>query len=557
MVIRIFVIMMLLAWFAGLSGCSCSSRSAPPEPEAPGLYVVGAEINEGIDGVSLLEFRVRLSPKRTDVVTVDYAAIDAASPESVAELIALREDLVALSASKIAQYIAVAGEDYRVKEAGSLTFAPGEQEKLLEFEIKGDVTYEKNELLGVRISNAVNADIIRGVGIGVIVNDDDLPIARMGVSETAETTLTEEYAAKTYFDIWLEGDSAVDAVVKLLVSGSVDVLTHADVIGDFRITDEQGNVYGKEGIITIPGLTTSMQFTIEIIDDGYAEDAERINMSITGLEDVIVHQSVNSVDVDIRSSDAIDFAKVVPLNDSGVANSVITGLDPSLDSFLDYRNGRDADDAGLNKIGNGLRGFDFTKLDENGDDLLETAGLWSCVRDNHTGLVWEVKHAGDEGIRSSSQNFHWYEPDPKRNGGVDFSSNRVTAGTIGSLDCGSADPEKSGKVCDTQFFVAEMNRTKMCGLTGWRLPEIKELRSIAVYQRPGDEVDNSFVDVNYFPFLSVGDFYLSATTVHDASRDGSSVWTMRFLNGISEKVELKVVGAAAFQAARLVNGPGL
>jgi len=37
----------------------------------------------------------------------------------------------------------------------------------------------------------------------------------------------------------------------------------------------------------------------------------------------------------------------------------------------------------------------YTKLDAQGNDLPDSATKWVMVRDNVTGLIWEVKQAGD------------------------------------------------------------------------------------------------------------------------------------------------------------------
>ncbi len=36
----------------------------------------------------------------------------------------------------------------------------------------------------------------------------------------------------------------------------------------------------------------------------------------------------------------------------------------------------------------------YTKLDGSGNNLLDSATSWAMVRDNVTGLIWEVKHNG-------------------------------------------------------------------------------------------------------------------------------------------------------------------
>ncbi len=70
----------------------------------------------------------------------------------------------------------------------------------------------------------------------------------------------------------------------------------------------------------------------------------------------------------------------------------------------DAQVGRDADQStSTNNDADGRRGFNFTKIGADGKALviqnqawsntdLETAGSkWSCVKDNVTGLIWEVK----------------------------------------------------------------------------------------------------------------------------------------------------------------------
>ena len=60
------------------------------------------------------------------------------------------------------------------------------------------------------------------------------------------------------------------------------------------------------------------------------------------------------------------------------------------------------------KVGAGVAGFDFTRLNANGSThtgSVYATSAWSCVRDNHTGLIWEVKT--DKGSKSTD---HQYSP---------------------------------------------------------------------------------------------------------------------------------------------------
>jgi len=50
----------------------------------------------------------------------------------------------------------------------------------------------------------------------------------------------------------------------------------------------------------------------------------------------------------------------------------------------------------------------YTKLDENGDDLSDTATEWVMVRDNVTGLIWEVK-TDDDSIHDKDNTYTWQD----------------------------------------------------------------------------------------------------------------------------------------------------
>ncbi|PIE36159.1 MAG: hypothetical protein CSA53_08160 [Gammaproteobacteria bacterium] len=124
------------------------------------------------------------------------------------------------------------------------------------------------------------------------------------------------------------------------------------------------------------------------------------------------------------------------------------------------------------KAGAGHAGFDFTKLDASGDDLPASATSWNCVRDNVTGLVWEVK-TDDGGLHDKDNLYTWYSTDSSNNAG--------DAGT-----------ENGG--ANTQAFVDSVNAAGWCGANDWRLPSRRELRSIANLSR-----NNPAIDADYFP----------------------------------------------------------
>ncbi|MGH9802607.1 MAG: hypothetical protein ACRD82_19755, partial [Blastocatellia bacterium] len=94
-------------------------------------------------------------------------------------------------------------------------------------------------------------------------------------------------------------------------------------------------------------------------------------------------------------------AHAAGLNDSGV-----TAVDTGAPNGQDSQIGRDAAAGAsvLTKTGSGSKGFDFTKIANDGSSLPANAtlgsapGAWACTLDNVTGLTWEVK-TDDNGLR--------------------------------------------------------------------------------------------------------------------------------------------------------------
>src|SRR4030067_2671884 len=94
--------------------------------------------------------------------------------------------------------------------------------------------------------------------------------------------------------------------------------------------------------------------------------------------------------------------------------------------------------------------FDMTRLDQdgsvnNGDDYAKQP--WACVRDNQSGLVWEVKKS-EPGLQNINNTYSWYDSDQNTNGGW--------AGEANVGEC-------TGSDCDTESYIKEINANKLCG----------------------------------------------------------------------------------------------
>ena len=170
--------------------------------------------------------------------------------------------------------------------------------------------------------------------------------------------------------------------------------------------------------------------------------------------------------------------------------------------------GRDALDllGQLNKLGTGPGGFDYSKLDFDGEALPETASEWACVRDNYAGLVWEVKVDDPSDPRHHTHTFSWFQPDGQTNGGQ-----------AGLADGGSC----TGSPCDLQGLVEAVNELRLCGATDWRVPTRAELISLVNAGQLSPSISTGF-----FP-LTEG-IYWTTTPV---AADPAAAWRVDFAAG--------------------------
>lgn len=182
----------------------------------------------------------------------------------------------------------------------------------------------------------------------------------------------------------------------------------------------------------------------------------------------------------------------VPLNDTGVTGCATFRGNPSDPGSCpqagypvqDAQIGRtsDAAEGVLVQVGSGAHGYDMTALGFDGEPMFfqkltpeaYTKHPWACVRDNWTGLVWEVPRGllgsrtrVSAGLYSEGYVYSWYNPDRGANGG---------------------DPGKAHggpRELDTHHFVQKANAAELCGFSDWRLPTAAELRNLVNFGAPG------------------------------------------------------------------------
>ncbi len=213
---------------------------------------------------------------------------------------------------------------------------------------------------------------------------------------------------------------------------------------------------------------------------------------------------------------------LVPINDTGVilqADLTSIGTQHQADfPAQDGQRGKDiiSENNLLEKAGRGEQGFDFTRLDSVGDQQDDISQPWACVRDNVTGLVWEVKTA-DTNLHGSEHSYSWLAEE--NNGGF-----VGQVGTSGDT-CASAQ-------CDTQTYVSEVNAAGLCNFFDWRLPTHSELLSLMHF----GNVTGTKIDLQYFPntddFVSSPLWYWTSLPSADGVSDvARTAWALDFASG--------------------------
>lgn len=139
----------------------------------------------------------------------------------------------------------------------------------------------------------------------------------------------------------------------------------------------------------------------------------------------------------------------------------------------------------------GLEQTSYTKLDSNGNDVGDDVTDWAMVRDNITGLIWEVKTDHDD-IHNTSDTYTWQ----------------------GAQD----------------NFIVQLNEDNFGGYSDWRLPTIKELFTLV---HKGEY--HPAVNQEYFPNIQFSTTYPPPSLVYWSSteyvRGSDRAWFLNFRDG--------------------------
>lgn len=241
-----------------------------PTDFLPTLIIEDATVNEGnFLSNTQVKFRVSLSSSVAQKVTVKYA-----------------------TASSSAQHPATPGNDFE-PISGSLTFEPGIVSQQVTVSIKGDSTFEPDEIFLITLSDPVNAQISRETAECTIVNDDKQTLIEQLLSDFQNIVNGIISGAIKV------GSSIVTAVTAILeqsartltgVVGETGSLVYSAV--DEFLTLISGNA------VTLPGDTTPAEHLANIfvlitggagaITDTIATLANNLYSAITGTVGTVV-----------------------------------------------------------------------------------------------------------------------------------------------------------------------------------------------------------------------------------------------------------------------------
>lgn len=380
----------------------------------------------------------------------------------------------------------------------------------------GSISYSSSDESVVTITQA---GLISGVGVGV---------ATISAVKAADQTYAEAFTTATV----TVTPKAPDAPV-------IDVLWRGNERFTINWSPVDGatsyNIYSaKESIEALNSLDN-----LESLDGSMRLEDVNSPKTVTALSNNTNYfVVVTALEGDSESpiSNQLVVMPTNPLNDTGitVSGGGTSGINATCTPAIqneghvpqDCDQGRDAVvDISASKVGFGAAAFDFTKLGSEGSPLNEQdvgwsatgneieGSRWACIRDNVTGLVWEVKTT--EGVSSVDNKFTWQNRDQ---------------------------------------HVDTVNADALCGITSWRVPSLTELLTIAYNGR-----SNPAADLQRFPNAKSQSYWTS----DGVSGVPDNAWTVNFFSGIGNSktkastFQVRLVAgnhqASQFEASRFVD----
>ncbi|WP_125716755.1 DUF1566 domain-containing protein [Pseudoalteromonas rubra] len=400
---------------------------------------------------------------------VSYTAPDGSSASDTLVVNVISVNL--LPSAKISQ---TAPEEGTAKYADTITLSAAES---VDNDENGSiVAYQWEMLEGPATIKAERTDQVTLSFVHPLLAEADTVKWQLTVTddEGASATSTKQLALVANDQLVL-ANAGSDQQVQELDSVTLDATQSVTVDGQFGCLWEQVSNGSAVALADERACKTTFMAPLKS-----GNQATSIDFKVT-VTDSAQRNGADTVNIEILPK------PLGKLNDSGTTkcynntseiscgNSDFPGQDAEL--------GRDAVVQFLPKSGEGNQAFDFTKFSEEFEPLTAGATDFSCVLDNVTGLIWEVKEvtAGtlpNTSTRNAQNHYTWY----------------LTGGA--NVDPGAANTTcPQNNHCGVQALIDTVNAASFCGGNNWRLPTYMELANLLDHNSSGGYL----LDPNYFP----------------------------------------------------------
>jgi hypothetical protein len=322
----------------------------------------------------------------------------------------------------------------------------------------------------------------------------------------------------------IEGDAGTitNLVFTLTLSDFEDVASVDYATSDNTATIDNSDYVAQRNTVNFTRDFLSQTISININGDTTFEPDETLTLNLSNASNLQLSTGTSA------TGTIIDDDLVPRLNDTGITwsgepvsgnnNSCTPPSTATINGKQDCHYGRDNDNT-KNDDTDGVAGFSFTKLDAKGVPLADqTAKGHACVKDNITGLIWEVKTT--TGTRSNDKKYKW--------GGL------TAIGRNHPLKEGAYADDKSKSSWNK--LVNYANNTdnandaggSLCSFSGWRVPDITELRSIAHLG-----ITTLSIDKKYFPNTQPHGYWSSSPKANPVGTSSVKyyAWNLLFNHG--------------------------